>query len=177
MPNYFLNIFRKHYSHEEQALFAQLQPMRLFANLGFEELSTVATLIHTRNYKQGEILFSRGEPAQALYLLVRGEVKISIHRAGKEEIISTIQANHTFGHEALIMPHQRTYDATIISEYAIIYAIAQIPLQEVFQKNHKIHARVMHNLATIYNTYNAALFTSYIQDKGFFELSQVKSPL
>ncbi len=177
MPKYFLNIFRKHYAQEEQALFAQLQRMHLFKNLGFEELSAVAALIHTRNYKQGEILFSREEPAQALYLLVKGEVNISIHRAKKEEIISTLQANHTFGHETLIKPHQRIYDATVVSEHAVIYAIAQIPLQEVFQKNHKIHASVMHNLATIYNAYNAALFTSYIQDKGFFELSQVKSSL
>lgn len=171
----FVKIFSKQYSAKEKQLFAQLRRSALFANLGFEDLCAIAGLVHVRVYSQNELVFLRNEPAQALYIVIKGEVQVHIDRFGKEEKLFTIGVGESLGHEAILPQSKRLYSAIISSENALLYAIDHSRLQEILKNNPKIEVKVMYNLAALYKEYIRSLFVYYGKDTGFLELGQIKA--
>lgn len=54
----------------------QLSQVQLFKDLSEVELRSVWQMAHTRNYDAGEFLFLQGDPAERLYVLRSGRIKV-----------------------------------------------------------------------------------------------------
>jgi len=86
----------------------------LFATLGGHELLPVASAVRVKKVPAGAALFVEGEPGDALWVLVSGQVRVEA--GGKP--LNTLEAPACFGEVALVDRSTRT--ASVIAETAVI---------------------------------------------------------
>jgi CRP/FNR family cyclic AMP-dependent transcriptional regulator len=90
-----------------------LERNRLFRGLSPATIQQVAALAIRRPYEQDTIIFSQGDPGDALYGVVTGKVRISAStREGKEMFLNIMEPGDTFGEIALLDGNPRTATAT-----------------------------------------------------------------
>jgi len=84
----------------------------LFRDLAEEVIGKIADMAVTRELAAGQILFSKGDPGDALYGVMSGRIRISAGApSGKEVVLNTIEAGEVFGEIALLDGRPRTADA------------------------------------------------------------------
>jgi CRP-like cAMP-binding protein len=90
-----------------------LQRSPLFRGLSPQALERIAELAVQRSYRAGEVVFSQGDPGDALYAVVTGKVRISAGAAdGREIFLNIMEPGDTFGEIALLDGGTRTASAT-----------------------------------------------------------------
>lgn len=85
----------------------------LFRGLPAAVLDRMAGLAVQRSFRSGEIVFSQGDPGDALYAVVTGKIRISAGAAdGREIFLNIMEPGDTFGEIALLDGGTRTASAT-----------------------------------------------------------------
>lgn len=75
---------------------------RLARNLDTEELARLEGALESRPFAAGETIFAAGDPADAIYLLVAGEVRVEIELEGeRRRRLATLTPGLAFGELAL----------------------------------------------------------------------------
>lgn len=100
-----------------------LERNALFRGLPTPAIQKISALAIRRSYKDGAIVFSQGEPGDALYGVITGKIRISASaRDGKEMFLNVMRPGDTFGEIALLDGNKRTAtaSATAPSELMII---------------------------------------------------------
>lgn len=167
------NPFKKSYSQEELKLFIFLKRTRLFQNLTYGEMALFVPYLFPRDYTQNEAVFFRGDPSHALYIIKSGRVCMNIDLEGKFEVLTEMYAGTAFGDNCLLEDTKRFYSATVISESAKLYVIPQVNIQEIFEANVEIKAKMLESFSRMYNNYSENLFKVYRSSFGFFNLADV----
>jgi len=168
-----MNPFKKRYSKSEIRLFNFLHQIKIFELLDYRELNLIVPMLHKRTYRKNEVIFFREDPSQALYILREGEVQLSIQIGDEFETLSFITPGKAIGETALLPNKRRVLNAVVISDSASLYVIPQLTIQELFDRNSRIKAKVFQSLSDQYSTYTANLFRAYRESSGFFQLGQV----
>ena len=168
-----ISIFKKNYSHEEVEMFEFLRKVQLFWNLSNKELAQILPAMTLRDYVQNEVVFFSGDPSQALYIVRKGRVSLSIDINDKFEELMKLRQSHAFGDNALLENAKRIYNAIVTSEKAELYVLPHINIIEIFSNHPTIKAKVMGNMSEMYNQYTKELFRIYKSSFGFFELHKV----
>jgi CRP/FNR family cyclic AMP-dependent transcriptional regulator len=84
-----------------------------FAGLGPAALEQLAASMRSRRFRRGEVIFHVGDPGDALFVIVSGDVKISLPSDdGEEAILATLRAGDVFGELALLDGAPRSASAT-----------------------------------------------------------------
>ena len=87
----------------------------LFSELGSENLKTLAKKFHARNYKRKYVIFHQGDNSHALYLIMKGKVRIfSVSPAGNETSYRIFSRYDVIGEFAAIDGQQRSTTAQAI---------------------------------------------------------------
>jgi CRP-like cAMP-binding protein len=90
-----------------------LQRSPLFRGLPPAALQRLAELATQRSFRGGEIVFSQGDPGDALYAVITGKIRISAGAAdGREIFLNIMEPGDTFGEIALLDGGTRTASAT-----------------------------------------------------------------
>ena len=100
-----------------------LERNRLFRGLSEATIQQISALAVRRFYEEGAIVFSQGDPGDALYGVVTGRIRISAStREGKEMFLNIMEPGDTFGEIALLdgSPRTATASATATCELMII---------------------------------------------------------
>jgi CRP/FNR family transcriptional regulator, cyclic AMP receptor protein len=100
-----------------------LERSPLFRGLPPASLQRLAQLATQRRFNAGEVVFSQGDPGDALYGVVSGKIRISAGGAdGREVSLNLMEPGHTFGEIALLDGGERTASATadVLSELVSI---------------------------------------------------------
>lgn len=168
-----LNPFSKTYSEKDQQMFDFLALTKFFERLRNKEMARFLPAMHQRKYVREEVVFFSKDPSQALYLVKKGEVCLTIDIKDNFETILEIKKGEAFGENSLLENAKRTYTAIIASEEAELIVIPHFAIQEIFESNPKIKAKMMTSLSEYYNENNQRLFTSYRESFGFFSLHQM----
>jgi CRP/FNR family cyclic AMP-dependent transcriptional regulator len=168
-----LNPFSKTYDEEQLKMFSFMQAINLFERLRQKELARFLPAMHHRKYVRDEVVFFSKDPSQALYLIKSGKVNLTIDIKDNFETIMEVNRGEAFGENSLIENAKRTYTALIDSDEAELIVIPYFALQEIFESNPKIKAKMMTSLAEYYNANNQRLFRSYRESFGFFSLRQM----
>jgi CRP/FNR family transcriptional regulator, cyclic AMP receptor protein len=85
-------------------------------------------------YRKNQVVFSQGDPADAIFYIQKGKVKLTVvSEHGKEAVIAILEAGHFFGEGCLAGQPRRIATAGAISECAILR----------LEKSHTI--RVLHD--------------------------------
>jgi CRP/FNR family transcriptional regulator, cyclic AMP receptor protein len=169
----FKNPFAKSHSKSELELFKFLKKINLFSKLSYEEISYFAPYMHERSYRQGEVLFFRGDPAHALYIIRRGEISLNLDIKDSLECLTVLLNGNTAGDNCLLQNSRRIYTAVVESETADIYVLPQVNILEIFDVRPAIKAKMIESMAERYNEFIQKLFATYKSSYGFFDLSQV----
>jgi len=59
-----------------EAIIQAIDKLPIFSDLTRRDVDVLANLFHPKSWDKGETLFAEGEPCQALYFVMSGEVKI-----------------------------------------------------------------------------------------------------
>jgi len=90
---------------------ASLSDLPLLNQLTEEQRATVIEAGHEKTLERGEILFHEGEPAEALYAVIDGQLKLVRYSPkGRELLLHLVNPGQTFAEAALFAPG--TYPAT-----------------------------------------------------------------
>ncbi|OOG78421.1 Crp/Fnr family transcriptional regulator [Algoriphagus sp. A40] len=168
-----LNPFSKTFDEEQLKMFDFMQGIKFFERLRQKELARFLPAMHHRKYIMDEVVFFSKDPSQALYLLKSGKVNLTIDIKDNFETIVEVNKGEAFGENSLLENAKRTYTALINSDEAELIVIPHFAIQEIFDSNPKIKAKMMTSLAEYYNANNQRLFRSYRESFGFFSLRQM----
>jgi len=167
-----INPFRKTYTPQEMSLFRFLSKVKVFEDLDYKEMSYFVPFLHEREYKKDEVVFFRGDPSQAFYVIKKGKVSLTIDIEDKFEILDELKTNQSFGDNAFLTNTKRIYTAIVKSDEAILYVIPRVNIHEIFDREVDVKAKVMYSLSSQYNEYTTNLFKAYQSSFGFFDLGQ-----
>jgi CRP-like cAMP-binding protein len=105
-------------------------------------LGKISEGVHVMSFRKGETIFSQGDPADSVYFIQSGSVKMSVvSYAGKEGVLAIIGPHGFFGEESLTEQPVRANTATAmepstvlrLEKRAMVRALhAQSDLAEVF---------------------------------------------
>lgn len=168
-----LNPFSKTYTAEDQNTFDFLRLIKFFERLRNNEMARFIPAMHQRKYNRDEVVFFSKDPSQAIYLVKRGQVNLTIDVKDNFESILEVNKGEAFGENSLLENAKRTYTAIITSEEADLIVIPHYAIQEIFDSSPKIKAKMMTSLSEYYNDNNQRLFKSYRESFGFFSLKQM----
>jgi CRP-like cAMP-binding protein len=99
---------------------AVLRGNLLLRGLSEDTLDRVAALATRRTWPKNAVLFRQGDPGDALYAVIAGQVRISASSPdGREVYLSLMEAGDTFGEIAVIDGKARTATATAVAESAL----------------------------------------------------------
>ncbi|KJR42684.1 Cyclic nucleotide-binding domain protein [Candidatus Magnetoovum chiemensis] len=91
-----------------------LKETELLNELNETEIEDIGRYFQEQSHKKRDMIFSEGEPAQWLYILLSGKVKITKYsNDGKEIILELIQAGNIFG--GLACYHNFSYPASAVA--------------------------------------------------------------
>jgi len=87
----------------------------LFSGLGEQELAALARLAQQHEFARDEVIFEMQEPADGLYVIASGRVKVCVATSGgKELILATLGPEQFFGEMALIDNEPRS--ASVVAQ-------------------------------------------------------------
>jgi CRP-like cAMP-binding protein len=103
-------------------MLAELKAVSLFQAVEDDDLRTLAKRTRHRHLDKDRIVFKEGAPADSLYVVISGSVKIFLNdETGKEVVLDTKKAGQYFGE---MMLDHRPRSASIVtlepSEFAVI---------------------------------------------------------
>ena len=107
----------------ELDIFNFLAEVRLFHGLSNEQKSLFLPYLYLRQYKQDEVVFFRGDPAHALYVIKQGTIELVLDVDQVFEKLAVLTDKQTFGNNALIEGTKRLYSAVVQSDEAELYVI------------------------------------------------------
>lgn len=165
------NPFGKSFSYDELNFFRFLVKVPVFKYLNNKELSHIVPYLHQRSYKREEVVFFRGDPSQALYIVKTGKVSLNIDISDKFETLTMLTPGNAFGDNSLLKDSERIYNAIVESEQCELYVFPRINILDLFQRKVEIKAKMLQSLAESYDQYNQKLYKSYKSSFGFFELA------
>lgn len=147
MPEHFLwtNLFKKR-AAQQKTLTDILKQIPIFSDLNARQIGKVEGICHDRFYKEGEKIFSEGEPGTAMYIIKSGEVKIYKTNNGADVHIATLAPGDFFGELALLDDAPRSAMA-MTSVPSEIMGIDRNALNDLVTRDTWLGTSVMSRLA------------------------------
>ena len=111
-----------------------LRRVSLFADLREDELAALAGCLGRRVFAKHMILFHKGSPAQSLYLIESGEVRIfASSEAGQELTLDVYGPGECFGETALLDGNMRATGAMAL-EKTVTYTLQRDDLLRCMER-------------------------------------------
>lgn len=125
--------------------------------LNDEELERLIPMLTERNFRPRQVLFSAGDPAERVFLLLKGRVKIyQIAENGKEIILDIVGKGDVVGDMAVVESGERTACAQAIDE-TVAVSISWEDFSHLIQQSPKLGFAMMelmaHRLAGMQRTF------------------------
>jgi CRP/FNR family transcriptional regulator, cyclic AMP receptor protein len=142
-----------------------LAQVGLFADLSSAELIGLAALMRPRAYARDEVIYLRGDPGTAFYVIASGRVKIALTSPeGKELILRRLTQGEFHGELALLDDEPRSADA-VATEPSVLLVLQRDAFRQ-FLSDHPTVATKLLATVSRYLRSNAEL----IQDATFLDV-------
>jgi CRP/FNR family transcriptional regulator, cyclic AMP receptor protein len=80
-----------------------IRNVHLFAALNDNEVDVISRITHLRSFNKGQIIVQEGEQGDALYIILKGKVKVCLYdENGREYVLDVIEKDGFFGELSLI---------------------------------------------------------------------------
>jgi CRP-like cAMP-binding protein len=126
---------------------ALLGSIPLFAGLSPEQLTKIAALAQVRKFAAREVVVTQGEPARALFAIVRGRLKVvSCGPDGRDTVLGIMAEGEVFGEVALLDGGVRSATCTAIEPCELL-AIERDQFMELLEASPTIAVKLSDVLA------------------------------
>ncbi len=126
-----------------------LSKVPAFIDLTAKELKEVAAIVHRREYRTNEPVFSQGDPGLGMYIIQSGEVAITITgRDGNERELVALNDGDFFGELALLDESPRSANARCKTECLLI-GFFRPDLFELIEKKASLGIKIVLKLSEI----------------------------
>src|SRR5215471_8807526 len=137
----------------------------LFADLSSAELIGLAALMRPRAYARDEVIYLRGDPGTAFYVIASGRVKIALTSPeGKELILRRLVPGEFHGELALLDDQPRSADA-IATDSSVQLVLQRDAFRQFLGDHPSVATRLLATVSS-YLRRNAEL----IQDATFLDV-------
>lgn len=128
-----------------------LKGSSLFSYFSVEELEMVASMVKTKQFKKGELIFREGEEGEELFLVEEGKVAISKPVKGNlEQVLAHLGPGDHFGEMAILEKIPRTASASA-EENCLLLVVSENDLLHMMEEHPKAAAKIMFNLLRTFN--------------------------
>ena len=142
-----------------------LAQVGLFGDLTTAELVGLASLMRPRPYAKDEVIYLRGDPGTAFYVIASGKVKIALTSPdGKELILRRLGPGGFHGELALLDDEPRSADA-VATEASVLLVLQRDAFRQFLAEHPDIATKLLGTVSQ-YLRRNAEL----IQDATFLDV-------
>lgn len=149
---------------------SMLRDLELFASLSDHALTDIVALTMTEEYKPADHIFDEGDIGDAMYLILRGEVRISKDIPGVgEEALAFLEQGAYFGEMSLVGDESPRSASAIATAPVKVARLSRRDFQTLLDENKEVAVEV---LTSFVNTLAERLRAS--NDKlAFFAMSDM----
>jgi CRP/FNR family cyclic AMP-dependent transcriptional regulator len=120
-----------------------LTSVELFAEMNEEEIVDLTSLAQIKKLDKDTTIFHAGDPADAVFVVASGRVKVVITSSdGKEFILTVLGAGQVFGEMALLESAPRSASVVTLSAVEVL-VINRADFQHLLDSNPRISLRLM----------------------------------
>jgi hypothetical protein len=112
---------------------AALSRMKIFAGMEERQLASFLQYMEVVKLLPGATLFSKGEPGDAMFLVLEGEVRARAMVGGQESTLATLGVGECVGELAVVDESPRSADV-IVNKEAVLLKISATALKRLFQE-------------------------------------------
>ena len=142
------NIFTGWRRHESQTV-VTLKQVPVFQGLTSREWREIDTLIHQRFYKPGETVFRQYTPGEGMYVIMAGEVEISVANSqGHPNVLATLTDGDFFGELAFFDEEPRSATAVATTQTTLL-GFFRPDLLSVVERHPELGTKLLMNLARV----------------------------
>ena len=126
-----------------------LNRAELFSGLPSKTLAAIALISELRSFEKGDVIYSVGDDADNVYVLVSGLVEFTLGREGGSQSLASIimSSRHVFGWAALVDGQPRRVAAADCLEASTVLAINGRRLMEILEREPSAGFLVMRRLS------------------------------
>ena len=115
-------------------LFDFLKRVPLFATIPDAELQKLCPLFERLSAKKGDIIFSEGDPGNAMYIIKSGSVGVYVRQDGSEALVADLHRGDFFGEMSLIAKRPRNATIKVILD-AQLYRLEKDHFDRLLEQN------------------------------------------
>ncbi len=120
-----------------------LASVELFGEMIEEEIADLTALAQIKKLPKDTTIFHAGDPADAVFVVASGRVKVVITSSdGKEFILTVLGAGQVFGEMALLESAPRSASVVTLSAVEVL-VINRVDFQRLLESNPRISLRLM----------------------------------
>jgi CRP-like cAMP-binding protein len=124
-----------------------LRTVNLFSDLKDNELETISRILYVHSYQRGQLIFQEGENGDALFVVLKGRVKVCLYdEEGREYVLDIIGKDGFFGELALIDDLPRSANA-IAMETSDLLVVRRSDFVKLLMENPSISVNILRVLA------------------------------
>jgi hypothetical protein len=97
-----------------------LRRIKILATLTDEQLERFAQFVEVEKVPQWSVIVKQGDPGDAMYFILEGELRVRINVMGKETILATLGAGEFFGDIALFDHGPRSADVLANTDSVVV---------------------------------------------------------
>ena len=120
-----------------------LASVELFGEMNEEEIDDLTTLAQVKKLEKDTTVFHAGDPADSVFVVASGRVKVVITSSdGKEFILTVLGAGQVFDEMALLESAPRSASVVTLSSVEVL-VINRTDFQRLLESNPRISLRLM----------------------------------
>src|SRR4051794_10031810 len=96
----------------------ELKPITLLQGIDNALLRRLAAALEQKNYDDGQVVFAQGDPGDAMYFLVQGEVRVEVRTDAtgtSRKTLTVLQSGDYFGEMSLFDQKPRSATAVAVT--------------------------------------------------------------
>lgn len=133
-------------SELEKKNIAVIKAVSLFSQIPIEYVAQIASLFEYEKYKAGEIIFSKGDPGDSMYIISSGKVKIH----DGSHVFITLDSEQSFGEFALIDSKVRTASATTVEDSELL-KLDKAKFYSIYENNTEFSMGILQSIVKRFN--------------------------
>ena len=139
---------------ERDKIINDIRIISQFQNLSFDELDAISIVCVKKNYLKNEILFSEGEKANSVYLLISGSVEIwKDFQSDKKDLLAVQNPGNIVGEMAVI--DELTRSATVLAGNEVeAYTISRDDFINLLQRLPELSFEFMKSISMLVRNSN-----------------------
>ncbi len=141
-----------------------LSSMDLFSGVQQNLLEPIVEQSSVQSLQRGDMLFSEGDEANDLYIVLEGRVAIANRSFdGRESVVALMESGDLFGEMPLFRPDGRSADARVLENSSVV-VIPYLPVKSLYQEHPEMLWKIVDLLAERLKVMDVALADSMFLD-------------